>query len=75
LIGLVIVFSISLGMCGLTVVLVWRGGGLSPGMNRLLNRMAALDMLGMVLSVVGMVVTTIIWVAMSGVNRSNRKEP
>jgi len=71
-IGLVIVFILSLGLCGVSVVVA-----LQPGMPhrwaRLVNQAAGLDMVVLVLSAFGLVVTVIAWVVLAIVRSSVRK--
>jgi hypothetical protein len=68
-IGLVIVFILSLGLCGVSLVVA-----LQPGMPhrwaRLVNQAAGLDMVVLVLSAFGLVATVIAWVVLAIVGSS-----
>ena len=74
LIVLAIVFGISLGLCGLTGMSVMQGGKMSTGLQRILGETVVWDMLGMVLSAAGIVLTVIAWVVLTVVSRLNSKE-
>jgi len=60
LIGLAILFGLSLGLCGLGIAQIWNGKSVPPGMDRLMNQAAGYDMLAMVLSAAGLLATAII---------------
>lgn len=61
LIGLAILFALSMGSCGLGFALIWNGKSVPPGMDRLMNEAAGYDVLAIVCSGAGLLVTEIIW--------------
>lgn len=68
LIALAIIFGLSLGLCGLGVVVIWGGKSVPSALGGLLNKTAGYDVLAMVLSAVGLLVTVIVWVVLKVVN-------
>ncbi len=65
LIGLAILFALSLGLWGLGFALIWNGRSVPQGMDRLMNEAAGYDVLVMVYSAAGLLVTAIIWVVLT----------
>ena len=72
LIGLTIVFGLSLGLCGVSFVLGWQGK-VPAGMAQLLDRSAGVEILFMVLSALGVVLTGVAWVVAAIVGSSLAK--
>jgi hypothetical protein len=70
LIGLAILFAVSLGLCGLSIALVWNGKSVPPGMDHLINVASGYDVLAMVLSAAGLLVTATRWVVLTFVAHS-----
>ncbi|MGA7858805.1 MAG: hypothetical protein WCA11_12795 [Terracidiphilus sp.] len=73
LIGLAVVFLISLGMCGLGALSLGHGGrgqgvGAMPGMALVIGIVC------MVVSVVGVPLTAIVWIVMTVVSRHTHKD-
>jgi len=73
LIGLVVLFLVSLGMCGLAVVSMGHAGN-AHGVGRVLENTLGFGMIGMVVSFVLIPVTGVIWVVMTVVSRMMRKD-
>ena len=73
LIGLAIVFGLSLGLCGLGMVAVWNGKSVSGGVGNLLNKAAGYEVLAMVLSAGGILATAILWAVLMVVSSFGRK--
>lgn len=73
LIGLAIIFGLSLGLCGLGMVVVWNGKSVSGGVGNLLNKAAGYEVLAMVLSAGGILATGILWVVLNLVSSFGRK--
>ena len=73
LIGLVVLFLVSLGMCGLTVVSMGHAGN-AHGVGQVLEKMVALGIIGTIVSIVGVPVTAVIWVVMTVVSRAAHKD-
>jgi hypothetical protein len=73
LIGLAILLALSVGLFGLSIALIWSGKSAPPGMDRLMNKAAGYDMLAMVLSAASLLVTAIIWVALTVMASFSRK--
>jgi len=71
LIALAIVFILSLGLCGASLVMTMRGMPASTG--QLMDKAAGWDLVVMVLSVLGLVVTGIAWVVAAVVSGSVRE--
>ncbi len=74
LIGLVVLFLVSLGMCGLTAVSMAHGGN-AHGVGGVAEKMLVFGIVGTVVSIVGVPLTAVIWVVMTVVSRSMHKEP
>jgi hypothetical protein len=74
LIGLAIVFAISLGLCGLTARAVLHGRTAPSGLDLFLEKTAVYDLLGMLLSAAGVLITCVVWIVMSVVSRARNKE-
>ena len=74
LIGLAILLALSLGLCGLGIALIWNGRSVPQGMDRLMNEAAGYDVLAIVYSAGGLLVTATIWVVLTVVSSSGRKE-
>jgi hypothetical protein len=72
LIGLTIAFGLSLGLCGVSLALSWRGK-VPAGMDQLVDRAAGAEILGMVLSAVGIAVMAAVWVVMTVVTSLTRR--
>jgi hypothetical protein len=72
-IGLAIVFILSLGLCGLTGVLLMRGNSVPGQMDRLMNKAAGWDIGTMVLSLAGLVATAAAWVLLAVTSRMGKK--
>jgi hypothetical protein len=70
-VGLAIVFVLSLGTCGLTASLSSNSGSQQNGY--IVAMIAGLA--GTLLSGLGLLVTTIVWVVMAVAGSSSRKEP
>ena len=75
-IALAIVFVISFGLCGLTAVSVMKGASANSPVSKLLDNAVPYELTGMLLSVVGLVLTVIVWVVVAafGLGRE-RSEP
>lgn len=73
LISLAILLAVSMGLFGLSISLIWSGKSVPPGMDRLMNKAAGYDVLAMVLSAVSLVVTALIWAALTVMTSLNRK--
>lgn len=73
LIGLVLVFFLSLGLCGLTLVMTVRGSSPGAHMNKLVDPAAIAAMVGMFGSIAALIVTGIVWMVMSIANSAGRK--
>jgi hypothetical protein len=77
LIGLTIVFVLSLGLCGLGFVSSWQGEDMPSRLSPLMSQAWRLDVLVMVLSALGVVVTGVAWVvaAIVGSSLAKASEP
>ncbi len=73
LIGFVIVFLVSLGLCGLSVVSMGHAGG-APSGGGMPEKALVIGIVCMVVSVVGVPLTAVIWVVMTVVSRSMHKD-
>jgi protein-S-isoprenylcysteine O-methyltransferase Ste14 len=65
-IGLAIVFLVSLGLCGLTLVL-------SEGVSSNFASLGIVELFAMALSAVGLILTTIVWVTLAAVGSFGKK--
>jgi hypothetical protein len=73
LIGLAILFALSVSLCGLSIALFWNGKSVPPGIDRVMNEAAGFDVLAMVLSAAGLLVTAIVWVVLTVVSSFSPK--
>ena len=73
LIGLVVVFLLSLGMCGVTLVFSVQGGNRRSAAARLLTQAFGVEVVGMVLAAAGILVISIVWVVAVVVGSSSKK--
>jgi uncharacterized membrane protein len=73
LIVLVIVFALSLGLCGMGFVLDWRGAKVPPAIGRLMGQAVGYELLGMILSAVGILVTVVAWIVAAVVGSFSKK--
>jgi len=64
-IGLVLVFLLSLGLCGLTLVMAVSGGQSNSQMSKMLDPAGMVAIVGMLGSIAALVITCILWVVMS----------
>jgi hypothetical protein len=62
---LVVVFVISLGLCGVTLVVALGGNGAHSTVSKVLNAIAPVEMDAMLLAGVGLLVTVITWVVVA----------
>lgn len=74
LIGLALLFAISLGLCGLTARSVMHGRTVPSGLDLFLEKTVIYDLFGMLLSAAGLVITAIVWIVMSIVERARSKD-
>ncbi len=73
---LAIVFVISFGLCGLTAVSVMKGSPTNSPVSKLLDVAVPYELIGMLVSGLGLVLTVIVWVVVAafGLGR-DRSEP
>jgi hypothetical protein len=74
LVGLAVAFGIGLGLCGLDFVLLLRASQTrTPGFG--VAPVGVMSLVVLSLSAIGLFVTTIVWVVLAVVDRTNHKEP
>jgi hypothetical protein len=65
LIGLALFFLLSLGLCGVTLVVATNGGSSNSQMNQIIAPMGMVVLVGMLGSIAALVLTCIVWAVMS----------
>lgn len=65
--------ALSVGLFGMSIALIWRGKSVPPEMDRLMNKLAGYDVLAMVLSGGALLLTAILWVALTLMTSFSRK--
>jgi predicted metal-binding membrane protein len=73
LIGLVVIFLISLGMCGLGALSLGHGGR-APSGGGMPEKALVIGIVCMVVSVVGVPLTAVVWVVMTVASRMMHKD-
>jgi hypothetical protein len=73
LIGLAILFALSVGLCGLSIALLWNGKSVPPGIDRVMNEAAGFDVLAIVISAAGLLSTAVMWVVLTVVSSFSPK--
>jgi hypothetical protein len=73
LVVLIIVFGLSMGLCGVAFVTYWQGEEMPSRVGPLMSRAMGLDVAVMVLSAGGIAVTGVVWVMAVTVSGFRRK--